>query len=216
MTRTDSSIKRLFDLTVALIGLFVLWPVGVVIAVAILVTSKGPVLYRQKRVGRRGELFNCVKFRTMITGADTGGSITTGKDCRITPLGKLLRRYKLDEFPQLVNVVLGKMSFVGPRPDVPGYADRLQGDDRRILELRPGITGPASILFRHEEEILSFVDDPVLFNDTVLWPEKVRLNRTYLDNWSFWKDIGYILVTLFPYLDRVFRLVGTAPKKPGW
>lgn len=135
------------------------------------------------------------------------GSITTAADSRITLIGKLLRKFKLDELPQLWNVFTGKMSFVGPRPDVPGYADKLEGSDRKILELRPGITGPASIYFRNEEELLAGVENPKEYNDAVIWPRKVQLNLEYLDNWGFWKDIGYILVTLFPGFNRVFRLV---------
>lgn len=126
------------------------------------------------------------------------GSVTTGSDKRVTAIGKILRKYKLDEFPQLYNVLIGRMSFVGPRPDVPGYADLLQGEDRKILELRPGVTGPASLRFRDEEELLAMVENPREYNDKVIWPEKVEINKAYYDNWSFWKDVGYIFETILP------------------
>ena len=143
----------------------------------------------------------------MYTDSEKEGFVTTKYDSRITPIGKFLRRFKLDELPQLWNVFIGKMSFVGPRPDVEGYADKLEGDAKLILELRPGITGPATIYFRNEEELLANVENPQEYNDTVIWPEKVKLNLEYLDNWSFWKDVGYILVTLFPILDGIFGLM---------
>jgi len=143
----------------------------------------------------------------MYIGADRFWSVTTGTDKRVTPVGRILRQYKIDEFPQLWNVFIGKMSFVGPRPDVPGYADMLTGDDRRILELRPGITGPASLCFRNEEELLAHADDPKQYNDTVLWPAKVAINIDYCNTWSFWKDIGYIMVTVLPVVDRILHII---------
>jgi len=142
----------------------------------------------------------------MYTGADKQDFITAASDSRITPVGKFLRRFKLDELPQLWNVLAGKMSFVGPRPDVPGYADKLRGNDRRILELRPGITGPATLFFRNEEELLEKVEDKQKYNDEMIWPEKVRLNLEYLENYSFWKDIGYILITILPPLENILKL----------
>ncbi len=143
----------------------------------------------------------------MYKGAHKGGTITASSDIRITHLGKYLRKYKLDELPQLWNVFTGKMSFVGPRPDVPGYADCLEGENKKILELRPGITGPASIYFRNEEELLAKAINPQVYNDEVIWPQKVKINLRYIENWSFWKDIGFILITIFPFLDRWFRLM---------
>ena len=143
----------------------------------------------------------------MAVGADKEGSITSASDARITPLGRFLRRFKLDELPQLLNVLLGKMSFVGPRPDVSGYADKLEGEDRKILELRPGITSPASLFFRDEEDLLVKVSDPKKFNDEVIWPIKVEINRIYRDEWGFWKDLGYIIITVAPWLDRVLGLM---------
>jgi len=201
------TVKRTFDIIMATIGILVLWPFGILIAIAVILSSRGPALFLQKRIGRHGKMFNCIKFRTMYSEASRSGFITTASDKRITPLGKYLRKFKLDEFPQLLNVLTGKMSFVGPRPDVPGYADRLEGEDRKILLLRPGITGPASIYFRNEEDLLAGVRDPKTYNDQIIWPQKVRLNKEYLENWSFWKDIGFILITIIPPLNKWLKLV---------
>lgn len=200
-------IKRTFDTLLAAIGILLLWPVGILIAIAVIISSPGPALFIQKRVGQHGKLFGCIKFRTMYLGAHERGSITACSDTRITWLGKFLRKFKLDELPQLWNVLTGKMSFVGPRPDVPGYADRLEGEDRKILLLRPGITGPASIYFRKEEQILSQVKDPASYNDQIIWPQKVQLNKQYLENWSFWNDVGLVLITLIPKLNKWLKLV---------
>lgn len=197
-----SVMKRTFDFLASLAGLVLLSPVMLVVAVAVRVSSPGPALYIQARVGRHGRLFRCAKFRTMRVGADVQGSVTTAVDARVTPVGRFLRRWKLDELPQLWNVMIGQMSFVGPRPDVPGYADRLEGNDRRVLELRPGITGPATLLFRDEERLLARAKDPKAFNDAVIYPEKIRINLEYLETASFGRDIGYILATVAPSLTR--------------
>ena len=194
--------KRLFDFTAALAGLAVLSPLMLLMAILVRATSPGPALFIQERVGRHGRVFRCAKFRTMCTGAQAQGTVTTAADARVTPLGRWLRRWKLDELPQLWNVLAGRMSFVGPRPDVPGYADRLQGDDRRILELRPGITGPATLLFRDEERLLALAKNPQAFNDAVVYPEKVRLNREYLETGHFGRDLGYVIATVWPGLTR--------------
>jgi lipopolysaccharide/colanic/teichoic acid biosynthesis glycosyltransferase len=194
----NSAMKRAFDILASLMGLVLLSPVMLAVAVAVRLSSPGPALFIQDRVGRHGRRFRCAKFRTMRVGADAGGSVTTAADTRVTPVGRFLRRWKLDELPQLWNVMVGQMSFVGPRPDVPGYADRLQGEDRRVLELRPGITGPATLLFRDEERLLALARDPQAFNDAVVFPEKVRINREYLETASFGRDIGYILATVAP------------------
>ena len=189
-------LKYFFDRTVAAIGLLFLWPV--LIVVAILIKKKmpgGPVLFKQQRVGRHGKLFTMVKFRSMMVN-HSGSSVSVAGESRITPLGAKLRRYKLDELPELWNVLVGEMSFVGPRPDVPGYADQLQGNNRRILELRPGITGPASLKYRDEEEILAQVDNPQEYNDNVIYPDKIRLNLFYLNHYSFVKDIQMIACTV--------------------
>lgn len=189
-------LKWIFDRTVSLIGLLVLWPVLIVVALLISIKMPGgSVIFKQKRVGLNGKLFIMYKFRSM-TVAHGGSSVSVAGESRITPLGAKLRRYKLDELPELWNVLIGDMSFVGPRPDVPGYADQLQGDDRRVLLLRPGITGPASLKYRDEEELLAKVDDPVKYNDEVIYPDKVRINLYYLDNYSFIKDFQMILCTI--------------------
>lgn len=190
--------KRLFDFTFAIFGLTILSPVLIILSL-IIITSPGTVLYSQKRVGRQGRLFTLYKFRTMVHNADTmpGGSITVENEDRITAIGKLLRRWKLDELPTLWNVLKGDMSFVGPRPDVPGYADKLEGSSRRILEMRPGITGPATLKYSNEEQLLAGVDNPKKYNDEVIFPDKVKINLEYMDNWSFWMDIKIIFKTIF-------------------
>ena len=155
----------------------------------------GPVFFIQQRVGKDGKLFPCHKFRSMSVGHN-GSSVSVAGESRITPLGAKLRKYKLDELPELWDVLIGKMSFVGPRPDVPGYADKLQGNDRIILSLRPGITGPATLKYRNEEELLAAVEDPIKYNDEVIYPDKVRINRYYAEHYSFADDIKMILCTV--------------------
>ncbi len=189
-------LKWIFDRIVSLIGLLCLWPVLIVVAILIKIKMPGgPALFTQKRVGRHGKLFTMHKFRSM-TVSHSGSSVSVAGEARITPLGAILRKYKLDELPELWDVLIGNMSFVGPRPDVPGYADQLKGDDRRVLELRPGITGPASLKYRDEEELLAKVENPIEYNDTVIYPDKVRINLYYLDHYSFIKDIQMILCTV--------------------
>ena len=189
-------LKYLFDRLASLVGLFCLWPVLAVVAILIRVKMPGgPVIFRQKRVGRHGRLFTMYKFRSM-TVSHGGSSVSVAGESRITPLGARLRRYKLDELPELWNVLKGDMSFVGPRPDVPGYADQLQGESRRVLVLRPGITGPASLKYRDEEELLATVENPQEYNDQVIYPDKVRINLYYLDHYSFVKDIQMIVCTV--------------------
>jgi len=188
-------LKWLFDRTMALIGLLFLWPVLLVVAILIKCQMPGPVLFVQPRVGKDGKLFNCHKFRSMTVGHG-GSSVSVAGEARITPLGAKLRKYKLDELPELWDVFIGAMSFVGPRPDVPGYADKLQGEDRIVLTLRPGITGPATLKYRNEEELLATVKDPIRYNDKVIYPDKVRINRYYAENYSFLKDIQMIFCTV--------------------
>lgn len=190
------TLKYIFDRMMALIGLIILWPVlfGVAILIKIKMPS-GPVIFKQRRVGRDGRLFTMYKFRSMTVGHG-GSSVSVAGESRITPLGAKLRRYKLDELPELWNVLIGDMSFVGPRPDVPGYADQLKGEDREVLKLRPGITGPASLKYRDEEELLAKQSDPQKYNDEVIFPDKVRINRYYLHNYSFVKDIEMIFCTV--------------------
>lgn len=190
-------IKRTFDLLASFFGLFLLWPVLLLISLLIKIKMpEGPILFKQKRIGRFGKLFTMVKFRTMTVNHN-GSSVSVKGECRITPFGSYLRKYKLDELPELWNVLKGDMSFVGPRPDVPGYADKLVGEERRILELRPGITGPASLKYANEEEILTNVADPIKYNDEVIYPDKVRINLDYFNNRSFCLDIKLIFWTIF-------------------
>ncbi len=189
-------IKFIFDRGMAMVGLLVLWPVLLVVAVMIRVKMPGgPVIFRQKRVGQNGRLFTMYKFRSMTVGHG-GSSVSVAGESRITPLGAKLRHYKLDELPELWNVLIGDMSFVGPRPDVPGYADQLKGEDREVLKLRPGITGPASLKYRDEEDLLARQPDPQKYNDEVIFPDKVRINLYYLHHYSFIKDIEMIFCTV--------------------
>jgi len=156
----------------------------------------GSPIFQQKRVGRYGHLFTMYKFRTMST-SHSGSSVSVAGEARITPLGAKLRRYKLDELPELWNILIGDMSLVGPRPDVPGYADKLEGNDRLILQLRPGITGPASMKYANEEELLARVDDPQRYNDEVIFPDKVEINLDYYHKNSLFGDIAIIKDTVF-------------------
>lgn len=189
-------LKHIFDRIVAFIGLLFLWPV--LLIVALMIKAKmpgGPVIFKQQRVGKGGKLFTMYKFRSMTVN-HSGSSISVAGESRITPLGQKLRKYKIDELPELWNILKGDMSFVGPRPDVPGYADKLRGEDRDILKLRPGITGPASLKYRNEEELLANVDNPQDYNDKVIYPDKVRMNLYYLRNYSFIMDIKMIVCTV--------------------
>ena len=180
----------------ALVGLCLLWPVLLVVWVLIHIKMPGgPAIFKQKRVGKNGRLFTMYKFRSM-TVSHGGSSVSVAGESRITPLGAKLRKYKLDELPELWNVLIGDMSFVGPRPDVPGYADMLEGNDRLILNLRPGITGHASLKYRNEEEVLAQVDDPQRYNDEVIYPDKVRINLDYYYHHSLLGDIKLIIQTI--------------------
>lgn len=188
--------KQLFDRVTSLLGLIFLSPV--LFIVALLIRWKmpdGQVIFCQQRVGQYGKIFTMYKFRSMTIG-HAGSPVSVKGEDRITPLGAVLRKYKIDELPELWNVLRGDMSLVGPRPDVPGYADLLEGNDRRILLLKPGITGPASLKYRNEEEILAQQPDPQKYNDEVLFPDKVRINIAYLENYSFWLDMKIIFCTL--------------------
>ena len=189
-------VKILFDRFFALIGILIAFPLFVLIPLIILSgKSGGPVFYRQKRVGKDGRLFTLLKFRTMVPNT-ASNTITARNDSRITREGAFLRKWKLDELPEFFNVLAGDMSFVGPRPDVPGYADNLQGDDRRMLTLRPGITGPATLKYLDEEEILASVSDPKEYNDQVIFPDKVKINLKYLEKFSLAEDLKLIYYTL--------------------
>jgi lipopolysaccharide/colanic/teichoic acid biosynthesis glycosyltransferase len=188
-------LKRLFDFIAALFGILILWPLLLILSILIKVKMPGPIFFKQKRVGQHGKLFTMVKLRTMTVNHG-GSSISVKGESRITPLGATLRKYKLDELPELWNVLKGVMSFVGPRPDVPGYADKLTGKERKILELRPGITGPASMKYSNEEEILAEQENLVQYNDEVIYPDKVRINLEYLKRQSFWLDLKIIVYTI--------------------
>ena len=203
-------LKWIFDRVVSLVGLLFLWPALLIVAILVKVKMPGgPAFFVQKRVGLDGKLFDCHKFRTM-TVKHNGSTVSVAGDSRITPFGAKLRHYKLDELPGLWDVLRGKMSFVGPRPDVPGYADKLTGDDRDVLKLRPGITGPATLKYRLEDEMIaeyvasrqaagdtrSMQEIAVEYNDTVIYPDKVRLNCYYYRHYSFIKDIQMIFCTV--------------------
>lgn len=190
--------KRVMDFSVALTGLLFLGPLLILLALLVLLFDGPPVFFRQKRLGRGCRPFTIYKFRTMRRATETGSSITVAGDARTTGLGRVLRRLKLDELPQLWNVLRGEMSLVGPRPDVPGYLDRLRGEARALWELKPGITGPGTLFFRHEEELLAGVADRVRFNDEVIFPQKVRLNLVYLQRCSFSIDLLCLLATVAP------------------
>ncbi|MET0773217.1 MAG: sugar transferase [Candidatus Limnocylindrales bacterium] len=204
------TVKRAMDIVGASAGMVVMGPSIVIIGVALRRTMGRPVLYRQVRIGRGGRPFVMPKFRTMIEGEGSRGSVTMADDSRVTRLGRALRRTRLDELPQLWCVIRGEMSLVGPRPDVPGYADMLQGRDRAVLELRPGITGPATIAFRDEESLLASVADPLRYNDEVVYPAKTRLNVAYLEHWSLRGDCLYLLATLHPAFERWLPRSGRA------
>jgi len=188
--------KYIFDFIFASIGLFLIWWIIFLAWLIASLETKSNGFFLQKRVGRGGKLFYVIKIKTMkkIEGIDT--TITASNDIRITKSGGFFRKMKIDELPQLINIIFGDMSFVGPRPDVEGYADKLEGDDRIILTIRPGITGPASIKYKNEEEILAKQKNPKQYNDTIIWPDKVKINREYIQTWSLKKDIKYILQTV--------------------
>ena len=204
---TSHPSKRLFDILFSSLGILILFFPFFLLAFAVKFSTPGPFFFRQQRIGRYGKPFRIIKLRTMYVDSNDKGTITSADDKRITPIGHFLRNYKLDEIPQLWNVLIGKMSFVGPRPDVEGYADRLQGNARKILTLRPGITGPASLYFRDEEKLLAGQENQREYNDTVIWPKKVELNLKYMETWGFWRDLGYIIITIFPLVNKWFRLV---------
>lgn len=190
-------IKRIFDFSSSLLGLLILFPLLILISFAIKIGSSGPILFSQKRVGKDGKQFILIKFRSMMINQESNNTATAKGDDRITTIGVFLRKYKLDELPELWNVLKGEMSLVGPRPDVPGYADNLKGEDRKVLKLRPGITGTASLKYANEEEILSAQDDPQKYNDEVIFPDKVKVNLQYYKNQSLWLDIKIIFATIF-------------------
>ena len=189
--------KRVFDFLVSLVGLFLFSPLLVLLSLLIKFTSKGTIFFIQERVGENGVFFKMIKFRSMQMIQDTDSTISVKGDMRVTKVGSFLRRYKLDELPELWNVLVGDMSLVGPRPDVPGYADLLIGEDRNILKLKPGITGPASLKYANEEEILARQENPKDYNDEIIYPDKVRINLDYYYQSNLWIDIKIIFATIF-------------------
>ena len=195
LTIQQKAVKRGFDLTVAIIGFIVTLPLVIAAVIISTVDTHEFGLFSQTRIGRDGRPFRIYKVRTMRT--SVGGTVVTvSGDARVTRTGRIMRKVKIDELPQLFNVIRGDMSLVGPRPDVAGFADQLVGADRIILSVRPGITGPATTAFRHEEELLTSSLDPEAHNRDVIWPEKVRINRAYVENYSFKRDLQCVIDTV--------------------
>ncbi len=194
LTKKQSFIKRIFDLVLALILTPILLPVIIILVILATIDTKKIGLFTQKRIGYQARHFAFFKIRTL---KGNNHSDVFEISSNMTLFGKFLRKSRLDELPQLINVLNGSMSFVGPRPDVPGYADRLTGADRIILTVKPGITGPATLKYRNEDEILLKQSNPKLFNDTVIWKDKVEINKEYVKNWSLKKDIGYLWQSIF-------------------
>lgn len=190
-------IKRLFDFFSSLIGLIILSPLMFIISIVIKLDSNGPIFFKQQRVGKDGKLFTMIKFRSMSLEQDNKSTVSVKGDLRITQSGIFLRKFKLDELPELLNVLLGQMSLVGPRPDVKGFADELKSEDRLILNLRPGITGPASLKYANEEELLSHQSNPEKYNKEVIFPDKVRINLDYYYKQSLILDLKIIFATIF-------------------
>jgi lipopolysaccharide/colanic/teichoic acid biosynthesis glycosyltransferase len=195
--------KRAVDIIVSVVTLVVLSPLFLLISLAILVTMGWPIFFRQTRIGRDSKAFKIVKFRTMVKKADTLGLlITTGGDRRITPVGRLLRKTKLDELPQFLNVLWGQMSLVGPRPEVPRYVRMYSRKQMRVLSVKPGLTDPATIAFRNEESILARYDDPEKAYVEEIMPEKLKLNLAYIEKASFFGDLTILFKTFIKLFDR--------------
>jgi lipopolysaccharide/colanic/teichoic acid biosynthesis glycosyltransferase len=193
--------QRLFDLCLATLGLIVTAPLLLLIALLVRLSSKGPALFRQKRIGRFGEPFEILKFRTMVVDAEKQGmQLTVGRDARVTGIGRFLRDYKLDELPQLINVLKGEMSVIGPRPEVPRYVERYTEHQRRILSLRPGISSAASIDFHRENDILAASADPEQFYCEEVLPAKIRRDLDYARNATIWSDCLILFQTVFRIL----------------
>jgi lipopolysaccharide/colanic/teichoic acid biosynthesis glycosyltransferase len=192
----DRVIKRLFDIIVSAIGIVLTWWIMLMAWIVATIETKSNGLFMQKRIGKDAKEFVVYKIKTMKPDDTNNSTVTLSNDSRITKSGAFLRRTKIDELPQLFNVLFGSMSFVGPRPDVKGFADELEGEDRVILSIRPGITGPASIKYKNEEELLASVDNPIEYNKNVIWRDKVRINKEYIKNYSLKNDILYIIKTV--------------------
>ncbi len=196
LSLSDSLKKRVFDLFFAVLGIGLFWWLIIIAAFLAWRNTGENGFFAQDRVGQFGENFKVIKIRTMKSASGQNTTVTTSNDPRITSLGKFFRKTKVDELPQLFNVLLGQMSFVGPRPDVSGFADLLEGEDKIILSLKPGITGPATLAYRNEEELLASVENPEEYNKNVIFPDKVRLNKEYLSNYTLFTDIKYIFATI--------------------
>ena len=197
LSKSQAAAKRSFDLFVALLGLAMTWWLIILAWLLASIDTRANGFFMQQRVGRDGRLFRVIKVRSMRVDRSVTTTVTTKHDARITRLGYLWRRTKIDELPQLINVLLGDMSLVGPRPDVPGFADRLEGNQRLMLTVRPGITGPATLKYRDEETLLASVPDPEAYNRDVIFPDKVRINMEYVANWCFVGDLRYLWQTIF-------------------
>jgi len=193
--------KRIFDIIISVFAIIILSPLFLLISIVIKLTSKGPIFFIQERIGLKGSIFKIIKFRTMINDHNSLNVVSIKNDSRITVVGKILRKYKLDEIPELINVLFGSMSLVGPRPDVPGYVDLLKGENRKILTLKPGITGPASLKYFNEEEILSSKKNPKDYNDKIIFPDKVKINLDYYYKNNIWIDIKIIFATILKFFN---------------
>ena len=193
--------KRIFDIIISVFAIIILSPLFLLISIVIKLTSKGPIFFIQDRIGLNGSIFKIIKFRTMINDHNSLNVVSIKNDSRITAVGKILRKYKLDEIPELINVLFGSMSLVGPRPDVPGYVDLLKGENRKILTLKPGITGPASLKYFNEEEILSSKKNPKDYNDKIIFPDKVKINLDYYYKNNIWIDIKIIFATILKFFN---------------
>lgn len=196
LSRTDKIVKRLFDILLSVLGICLTWWVMFLAWIVATIETKSNGLFMQERIGKDAKPFTVFKIKTMksVQGVDT--TVTKTGDIRITQSGAFFRKTKIDELPQLFNVLLGSMSFVGPRPDVKGFADQLVGEDRVILNIRPGITGPASIKYKDEEKLLSRQDNPEAYNKNVIWKDKISINKRYIQQWSLQNDIKYIIKTV--------------------
>ena len=193
--------KRILDIIISVFAIIILSPLFLLISIVIKLTSKGPIFFIQERIGLKGSIFKIIKFRTMINDHNSLNVVSIKNDSRITVVGKILRKYKLDEIPELINVLVGSMSLVGPRPDVPGYVDLLKGENRKILTLKPGITGPASLKYFNEEEILSSKKNPKDYNDKIIFPDKVKINLDYYYKNNIWIDIKIIFATILKFFN---------------
>ena len=199
---SQKRLKRAFDFSLSILGLFFLWWVILIAWLLASIDTKKNGFFLQERIGKHSTRFKIIKIRTMLSSDFISTTVTSVDDARITNLGKLFRKFKIDELPQLINIFLGHMSFVGPRPDVPGFADCLREDDQTILSVRPGITGPASIKYKDEELLLSKQSNPEEYNMKVIWPDKVKINKQYIEEYSFLKDLSYIWITIVGINDK--------------